>query len=268
MFRLSTGESLAWGVAILSGIAAAGGLFAQSLYHDNPYWVEQTRGIDLATLLLAVPILIASLVLSARGWKPATAIVLGVLLYQAYNYAIYSTSVAMNRFAPLYIAVLGLSVWSAILLASSPSLTSVSRALVGTSLGRVAAIFLLVVAVLFGLLWLSQILGTTVSGVPPADLKRTGLPSNPVYALDLAIFLPLAVIGAIGVLRNLAPMSGFALPMLVWVFLTSAGIAGGFFFAARSGEQVPVPVAALVGLLGVLAIALAGLTLQAANRGA
>jgi hypothetical protein len=148
------------------------------------------------------------------------------------------------------------SLWGVILLASSPSLALASRTLAGTSHGRVAAIFLLVVAALFGLLWLSQILSSTVSGALPVDLKRTGLPANPVYALDLAVFLPLAVIAAIGVLRNLSPAADFALPMLVWVILTSAGIGGGFFFEARAGETAPIPVAVLIGLLGVLAIVL------------
>jgi hypothetical protein len=259
-------EWLAWAAAILSAIAAAGGLFAPNLYHDNPFWVEQTRGIDLATLLLAVPVLLITLALVARGWSLARSVELGVLLYLAYNYAIYATSVAMNRFVLLYVAILGLSLWGVLLVASSPAAGSASRALTGTSLGRIAAIFLLVVAVLFGLLWLSQIVSSTVTGLPPTDLKRAGLPANPVYALDLAIFLPLAVVAAVGVLRNLPATSAFAVPMLVWVVLTSAGIVGGFFFEARAGEQVPVPVAGVVGLLGVIAIALAGLSLGAADR--
>src|SRR5918911_4106407 len=125
-------EWLAWAAAILSAIAAAGGLFAPNLYHDNPFWVEQTRGIDLATLLLAVPVLLITLALVARGWSLARAVELGVLLYLAYNYAIYTTSVAMNRFALIYIAVLGLSIWSAMLLVSSQSLRTSSRPLMGT----------------------------------------------------------------------------------------------------------------------------------------
>ena len=266
MLRFSTAEWLASLALIVSAVAAAGGLFGRNLYRDNPFWVEQTRGIDLATLCLAVPILVVSLLLVARGWRLAVPIELGVLLYLAYNYAIYSTSVAMNRFALLYVAVLGLSLWGAILLASSPSLAVASRTLPGTSHGRVAAIFLLVVAALFGLLWLSQILSSTISGALPVDLKRTGLPANPVYALDLAVFLPLAVIAGVGVLRNLSPAADFALPMLVWVVLTSAGIVGGFFFEARAGETVPIPIAGLIGLLGVLAIVLAGVVLQAASR--
>jgi hypothetical protein len=266
MARFSAAEWLASGAAILSAIAAAGGLFARNLYHDNPYWTEQTRGIDLATLFLAAPLLAVSMFLSTRGWRPAPALGLGVLLYLIYNYAIYTTSVAMNRFALLYIAILGLSLWPALLLATSPTLSAASKTLDGSLLGRMVAIFLLLVAVLFALLWLSQILSSTLSGTAPAELKRTGLPANPVYALDLAIFLPLAAIAAIGILQSRPVAAGFAPPMLVWVILTSAGIVGGFFFEARAGEQVAVPVAVVIGLLAAIAVVLAGLTLESANQ--
>ena len=266
MLRVSTADWLAGGAAVLGAIAAAAGLFARGLYRDTPFWTEQTRGIDLATLFLAAPILIVSLALIARGSRVALPVELGVLLYLAYNYAIYTTSVAMNRFALIYIGVLGLSIWSAMLLVSSPSLGTASRALMGTSLGTAAAVFLLVITVMFGLLWLSQVIGATVSGHPPTDLMRTGLPANPVYALDLAVFLPLAAISAIAVLRSLSPAADFALPMLLWAFLTSAGIAGGFLFEARAGEAVPVPIAALISLLGLAALALTALTVVQASR--
>jgi hypothetical protein len=43
--------------------------------------------------------------------------------------------------------------------------------------------FLVVVAALFGLLWLSQIASATISGIPPVDVKRIGLPANRVRVL-------------------------------------------------------------------------------------
>src|SRR5437588_10324408 len=78
-----------------------------ALYRDAPYWTEQARGIDLATLFLAVPILVVSLWLVRQGSAPAGAAAIGVLLYLVYNYVIYSISVAMNRLAFVYIAILG-----------------------------------------------------------------------------------------------------------------------------------------------------------------
>lgn len=113
---------------------------------------------------------------------------------------------------------------------------------------------------------LSQIASATISGIPPVDVKRTGLPANPVYALDLAIFLPLAVVAAVGVFRGSGFAASFAVPMLFWLFLTSAGVLGGFLFASRAGEQVPAVIAVLIGLIGLVAIGLAGLAITGANK--
>jgi hypothetical protein len=249
-------ELVAWAAAVLSAVAAAAGLFSSTLYRDAPFWTEQARGIDLATLFLAVPILVVSLWLSRRPSALAKSVALGVVLYLAYNYAIYTTSIVMNRLALVYIAILGLSVWSLVLMVSGDEWPPTAHS---HSPRRLIVGFLLLVALLFGLLWLSQIASSTITGVPPGDLKRSGLPANPVYALDLAIFLPLAVVAAIGLLRRNAAAAAFAVPMLIWISLTSAGITGGFFFEAMAGEHVPAAVPIVVSFLGILAAILSGL---------
>lgn len=92
-------DLLALGAGVLAAVAAAAGLFSSGLYRDAPFWVEQAKGIDVATLFLAAPILVISVVLARSGWSPARALAIGVLLYLVYNYAIYTTSIAMNRLA-------------------------------------------------------------------------------------------------------------------------------------------------------------------------
>jgi hypothetical protein len=259
-------ELLASAAAILTAITTAAGLFWSPLYRDAPYWTEQARGIDLATLFLAVPSLVVSLWLLRQGSAPAGAAAIGVLLYLVYNYVIYSISVAMNRLAFLYIAILGLCVWSLILHFLAPTAVPSGLLNLNSPLARVVGGFLVLVAALFGLLWLSQIAAATISGIPPIDVKRTGLPANPVYALDLAIYLPLAVVAAVGMFRGSGFAASFAVPMLFWLFLTSAGVLGGFLFASRAGEQVPAVIAVLIGLIGLVAIGLAGLAITGANK--
>jgi hypothetical protein len=41
--------------------------------------------------------------------------------------------------------------------------------------------------------------------------------------------------------------------MLIWIFLTSAGIVGGFLFASMAGDEVPIVVVVVIGGIGVLA---------------
>jgi hypothetical protein len=257
MSRLRTADRLAWLATILSAVAAAMGLFVTGIYRDVPFWAQQARGIDLATLFLAVPLLTVGLWAAGRGSPIGRLAVIGGLLYLVYNYAIYSTSVAMNPLAAAYIAVLGLSVWSLALSLAETDLAGAAQSLDGRLPRRATAAVLLVVAALFGLLWLGQIATFTLTGVLPADLERANLPANPIYALDLALFLPLAVVAAIGLLRGRPIASAFALPMLVWIVLTSAGIVGGFLIAAIAGDEVPIVVAVVVGGVGALAGVLA-----------
>ncbi len=258
MNRLRIADRLTWVATLLAAGAAAAGLSAAGLYRDAPFWVEQARATDIATLFFAVPILLAGLLTARRGsWIGRLAAVSG-LLYLVYNYAIFSFSVAMNPLSLVYIVILGLAVWSLVLALPAIDLAGASRALDGRIRRRASAVALIAVAALFGMLWLGQIAGTATTGVLPPDLTRAGLSTNPVYALDLALFLPLCVVSAIGLLRR-SPLAGFAFPMLIWLFLTSVGVFAGFVILARGGAEFAVAPAAIVAVVGAVTGALAAL---------
>lgn len=262
MMTHAPGDRLAWAATALAGLTSLAGLVVSDLYRDAPFWAQQARGIDLATLLLAIPILFAGLWASRRGSRIGRLAVVGGLLYLVYNFSIYATAVAMNPLAAMYIAVLGLAVWSFALNLTSIHLAAIAEPVNARLPHRTTAWFLIAVAALFGLLWLSQIAAFTVSGELPPDLERAELAANPVYALDLALFLPLAIVAGVGLLRRRPGAAAYALPMLVWVLLTSAGVVGGFGFIALGGDEVPLVVASVVGGLGLLAAGLAAWPLK------
>jgi hypothetical protein len=269
MNRLAIADRLAWIAALLATLAAAAGLGIGGLYRDVPFWAQQARGIDLATLFLAVPILVVGLGTARHGSLVGRLAATAGLLYLVYNYAIFAFSVAMNPLVAVYIAILGLATWSLALSLSSADLAGAGHALVGRLPRRTSIAVLLFVASLFGMLWLGQIAAATTTGVPPADLAKAGIPTNPVYALDLGLFLPLCVVAGVGLLRGALVAGAFALPMLIWLFLTSAGIVGGFAFAALAGDEVPLVVAVVVGAVGVVTLlpaAVAVLRVNARDR--
>ena len=47
-------------VALLAAVAAATGLLAPSVYRDAPSWVAQARGQGLVTLIVVVPLMLAT----------------------------------------------------------------------------------------------------------------------------------------------------------------------------------------------------------------
>jgi hypothetical protein len=242
----------------LAGAAAVAGLAIPGLYVDAPNWVQQARGTDLATLFLAVPVLVAGLWSASRGFTAGRLAVGAGLLYLVYNYAIFAFSVAMNPLTAVYIAVFGLALWS-LLFAGRAALVG-AEAVTERLSRRVAGGLLVAVGAMFGLLWLAQIAGTAVTGALPPDLVKAGLSSNPVYALDLAFFLPLSAIAGIGLLRRNAA-AALAFPMLVWVPLMGGGVVGGIVLMALAGDPTGIPVAVVITALGVVSSVLAVLAI-------
>jgi hypothetical protein len=239
---------------VLAGVAALAGLLVTGLYVDAPNWVQQAQGTDLATLFLAVPVLAIGLFSTGRGHPAGRLAVVAGLLYLVYNYAIFAFSVAMNPLTAMYIAILGLAVWSLVLggreaVAGTEDLTErLNR--------RAAGGFLIAIGLLFGLLWLGQIAATSTTGILPPDLVKAGISANPVYALDLAFFLPLCVAAGMGLLRRTSA-AAFAIPLLIWVPLMGAGVVGGFLLMAAAGDQAGVPVAVAIIGNGIASSALA-----------
>ena len=239
---------------VLAAAAALAGLALTGLYVDAPNWAQQARGTDLATLFLAVPVLAVGLWRATRGSSAGRLAVMAGLLYLVYNYAIFAFAVAMNPLTAVHIAIFGLSLWS-LLLAGRVAVDEAEG--VTEHLNRRAAGALLIgVAAMFGLLWLGQIATTTMTGVLPPDLLKAGISSNPVYALDLAFFLPLCALAGIGLLRRTGA-AAYAFSMLIWVALMGAGVVGGFLLMALAGDQIAVPVVVAIGGLSVASSILA-----------
>src|SRR5215207_2846609 len=71
--------------------------------------------LAVLTVVLAVPLLVASLLLARRGSVRGLLLRLVILGDGAYNYAYYMLGAALNAFFPLYIAALLLSVVALIL---------------------------------------------------------------------------------------------------------------------------------------------------------
>jgi hypothetical protein len=163
--------------------------------------------------------------------------------------------VAINPMTPLHIAILGLSVWSLIFaiiaLAGSPAPA------VGSRLPRrTTATFLLSVPALFAILWSGQIGQAINSGINPQQLTELGLPTNPVYTLDLAFALPFLASSGILLLRGARAGSAIAVAALAWVVLMGLGLVSIFAFDAAAGAAVPVPVVVVMCAITCVAGAL------------
>ncbi|HEX7462972.1 MAG TPA: hypothetical protein VF317_12445 [Dermatophilaceae bacterium] len=88
------------------------------------------------------------------------------------------------------------------------------RAMTGT------ARFLIAVAALFALLWLSEIVPDLFAGNPSRSATHWKVPTNPMHVLDLAFFLPAVIMSGL-LLRRQHPLGyATAAGQLVWLAQT------------------------------------------------
>jgi len=257
--RLS--DRLAGFAVVLTALSAAAGLFVPDVYRDSDAWIRQARASDLVTLLAVAPVLAVGLWRARAGSDAARMVALAGLGYLIYNYAIFGFSVAINPMTPLHIAILGLSTWSLLLAIVALAKRPIEQAVGSRLPRRAAAALLLAVPALFGLMWSGQIAQAISSGVNPEELAKLGLPTNPVYTLDLAFALPFLAASGILLLRGTRASRPIALAALSWVVLMGLGLLSIFAFDAAAGAPVPVPAVVVICLITGVggALATAGL---------
>jgi hypothetical protein len=240
-------------IALLLAITAAAGVFIKDLYApfvSTPGFVAALWVQDLVSLL-AAPVLVAAMVWTRRGSRRAFVVWCGVLVYTIYYYAFYVFGYTYTVFYPLYLALMGLGVYSLIGLLVGINLAAFGAGVDAKMPVRTLAIILLV-ALLFVPLW-GSILAHDIQVQQP---RVTAL----VFVLDLCFLLPAITIAAVqlwqrrpfgyllsGMLLIKAAVSGILLavstiwaaqlgmPLAVeelgmYLFLTIAGSGGVFFY--------------------------------------
>jgi hypothetical protein len=263
--RFSTGE---WLAALAGVIAAASSLvgFIPGLYRDRRALVSQSHGQDVGTLVIALPILALALWASSRGSMRGRLVALGALGYLLYTYAVFAFDAVLNPATPLYIAVVGLAVWS--FAGLMPRIADAEvEATVGDHLRRRATgIFLLVIAVIFALLWLGQIGSAAITGQQPQALRDAGWPTSPIYVLDLAFLIPLSAVTGIRLLTGRPGALRYAVPLLVFIPILTLGVLSISLFAALDGQPFDFVVAGIFVVTTVLGGLLAWLALDPRRR--
>jgi hypothetical protein len=265
-FRLKFADRLALLALVLAAIAAIAGLLVSGLYRDTADGIRQARATDLVTLLVAVPALAIGLWRARAGSLGGRFVALAALGYLAYSYAIYAFSVVIGPLTPVHIAILGLATWSFVLTVfglESATLELASRLRFPR---RTTSGFLITVAGLFAMLWLSQIVGAITSGRLPAAVLDLGLPTSPVYSLDLAFAVPLITLAGIWLIRRDRRGPAGAAAGLAFLAILGLSVLAIFAFEAAAGVAVEVPPIAIFGAVTATAAVLLGLGLTGSAR--
>ena len=135
-------------------------LFQQSLRQGT----VQTFGQNIANLVAAVALFIAAYFVN-KGLAKAFLVWIGALSTLLYAYIIYAFDIHFNSLFLVYVAIVGLSFYTLVgSMIQIHSGEALEPYFVANTTARPVSVFLLLVAVLFSLLWLSEDIPALVTG--------------------------------------------------------------------------------------------------------
>jgi len=217
--------------------------------------MPQALAQDVANLAIASPAMLILAALALRGSLRAYLLWLGVVTFTVYNYFIYTFSVPFGPLFLLWVAVLGLCIYALIGGVTAPDHQAVRERFAGRRPVQVVGWFLIVTAVFFGFLWLSEDIPALLAGTMPQSVTDMALPTNPVHILDLAFFLPAAVATGLMLLKQRPLAYTVAPAMIVFLILTGVPILLTPVVQSVRGEAAAWGVVGPIGALTAVLLA-------------
>lgn len=242
--------------ALLMEGGGYGFFFTGTYAGETKNWQVQAIGQDMTGLFLIVPVLITSGILAYYKNRTGFFIFGGTLLFIVYSYVIYCFGVHFNFLFLVYCLTLGFSVYAFAWFISFAAAKDIKAWFSETVPVKLPGIFLLIIAVGFGLLWLSEIIPAILEHRTPASVSEAGLPTNPVHVLDLSILLPGMAITAFFLFKKTS--AGFLMVPVLLVFcaLMAVNIAGLVALMNIKGLDNSIIVAEMMGVLALVCILL------------
>lgn len=250
-WRLIAALSLLAGAAAVVGLVAADRIYGR----ETDLLFDAAVAQDLATALLVAPVTALLGVQARRGSFAACLCLPGCLAFLAYNYAIYAFSLQFGPLFLLWVSLLGMSAFALAGTLAATDLAAVRRRFACRPMPGTAT-SLILVATLFALLWLSEVVPDLLAGGRSRSADDWQVPTNPVHVLDLALFLPAVVGSGVLLLRRHALGYATAAGQLVWMALTCVPILLTPAVASARGDTaswaVVLPIGGLLVALLVL----------------
>lgn len=242
-------------LVLLTVLVSYAGIFIGSTYaKETLSYAAQGIGQDIINLFLVVPILIVATYFAWKKNKTGLFIWSGTVFYLAYSYAIYSFGLHFNQLFLAYCLILGLSFYSLIYYIITFKNENVSAWFAGKVSTQTTGIFLIVIAVLFYFVWLSEIIPAMITNLTPKSVTESGLLVNPVHVLDLAFCLPALILTGIALIwkRNIGYL--LAPTMMIFCILMALAIAAMVFVMKWKGLETNILLSALFGIITIVSL--------------
>jgi hypothetical protein len=185
---------------------------------------SQARAQDALDIIAVAVFLVGGYLLSkgsVRGFELWT----GALLFLIYAFVIYAFGSPFNDLFLLYVAILGLVVYTFIGGVLRLDFERVKEiAPMGRRTRVVLGLLLVILGVSFYFVWLKEDVPALLSGTVPSSVTAAGEVVNPVHVLDMALYLPALIVTGVSLLKNKSVGHTFGVPLLIFSILTFAAI--------------------------------------------
>jgi hypothetical protein len=245
-------------------------LYGQGLYRgDTLFYAAAFKGLDIVTLVVFVPALLAALLVWRRGsWRASVALT-GVLSIFLYNAASLAFSAAYNPFFLVYVSLLSATFFAFTLSFATLDHRALAAQIAPGLPRRGLAVFLSLAGLAPLVLWLGDIIGALAAHRVPELLGSYTTAYT--YAVDLALVVPAVYLAAALLLRR-SPFA-YALAATLLILLASVGIGVVATTLLQSAAGIVFSPGQLIGLigswiiLGALALAFLAVLLRAIPAG-
>ncbi len=205
-------------LTVLLILVSCVGLFVPGTYStETVNWAAQAIAQDIADLFLVTPLLIIATFFAYRKSKVGILMWGGTLFYIIYTFIIYCFDVHFNSLFLFYCLTLGLSFYSFVYFLLMYFKEPVADWFNDKVPVKTVGIYIIILAALFYLLWLSEVIPAMINGKAPESIAEIGLFTNPVHAIDLSVCLPALIISGIFLLKR--KTLGFLLAPVFLIFM-------------------------------------------------
>jgi hypothetical protein len=267
---------LSWFIAALALVAAGAGLlwpsqgdpvsfttvhgqvaelYGSGLYrYDTVFVAAGQRGTDAVTLLLGIPLLVASTLRYRRGSLRGALVLNGTLGYFLYVYASMALgTVVYNELFLVYVVLFSASLFAFVLAFAGIDRTAMAARFSAAMPRRGPVVFLFASALVTLVVWSTPVIDALIRGTTPARLDMYSTPVT--TALDLAVITPAALLAGVLILRFVALGYLLAVSLLVLEVMLAPLLAAQT--ASQLGAGVTFPAGQIVGpIAGFATVAL------------